>query len=46
MKNPDEGAKKAKVLTREMVPRGIGVTRLRGAPAEWSRQYAMLGLSS
>ena len=24
--------------------RGIGVTRLRDAPAEWSRQYAMLGL--
>jgi hypothetical protein len=23
----------------------IGVTRLRDAPAEWSRQYAMLGLS-
>jgi len=28
------------------LPRGIGVTRLRDAPAEWSRQYAMLGLSS
>ena len=25
--------------------RSIGVTRLRDAPAEWSRQYAMLGLS-
>jgi site-specific DNA recombinase len=25
--------------------RGVGVTRLRDAPAEWSRQYAMLGLS-
>src|SRR5262249_3242323 len=25
--------------------RGIGVTRLRDAPAEWSHQYAMLGLS-
>jgi hypothetical protein len=24
---------------------GIGVNRLRDAPAEWSRQYAMLGLS-
>jgi hypothetical protein len=24
--------------------RGIGVTRLRDVPAEWSRQYAMLGL--
>jgi len=27
------------------LPRGIGVTRLHDAPAEWSRQYAMLGLS-
>ena len=27
------------------LPRGIGVTRLRDAPAEWPRQYAMLGLS-
>ncbi len=27
------------------LPRGIGVVRLRDAPAEWSRQYAMLGLS-
>jgi hypothetical protein len=27
------------------LPRGIGVTRLRDAPAEWSRQYGMLGLS-
>jgi DNA invertase Pin-like site-specific DNA recombinase len=27
------------------LPCGIGVTRLRDAPAEWSRQYAMLGLS-
>ena len=26
------------------LPRGIGVARLRDAPAEWSRQYAMLGL--
>jgi hypothetical protein len=26
------------------LPRGIGVTRLRDAPAEWSRQHAMLGL--
>jgi hypothetical protein len=25
--------------------RSIGVTRLRDAPAEWSSQYAMLGLS-
>ena len=28
------------------LPRGIGVARLRDAPAEWSRQYAMLGLSN
>ena len=28
------------------MPRGIGVTRLRDAPAEWSRQYTMLGLSN
>ena len=27
------------------LPRGIGVTRLRDAPAEWTRQYLMLGLS-
>jgi len=27
------------------LPRGIGVTRLRDAPAEWSRQQAMLGLT-
>jgi site-specific DNA recombinase len=28
------------------LPRGIGVARLRDAPAAWSRQYAMLGLLS
>jgi site-specific DNA recombinase len=27
------------------LPRGIGVTRLRDAPAEWSRQHTMLGLA-
>jgi hypothetical protein len=27
------------------LPRGIGVTRLRDAPVEWSRQYTMLGLA-
>jgi site-specific DNA recombinase len=27
------------------LPRGIGIARLRDAPAEWSRQRAMLGLS-
>ena len=26
------------------LPRGIGVTRLRDAPVEWSRQHEMLGL--
>src|SRR5262249_31448886 len=28
------------------LPRGIGVARLCDAPAEWSRQYWMLGLTS
>jgi hypothetical protein len=28
------------------LPRGIGVARLCHAPAEWSRQYRMLGLTS
>src|SRR5438445_11810772 len=28
------------------LPRGIGVARLCDAPAEWSRQYRMLGLTS
>ena len=27
------------------LPRGIGVTRLRDVPAEWTRQYVMLDLS-
>src|SRR5262249_11221101 len=27
------------------LPRGISVTRLRDAPAEWSRQHTMLGLA-
>jgi hypothetical protein len=27
------------------LPRGIGIARLRNAPAEWSCQHAMLGLS-
>jgi hypothetical protein len=27
------------------LPRGVGVANLRDAPAEWSRQHAMLGLS-
>jgi hypothetical protein len=34
-----------KAAVQGRLPRGIGVTRLRDAPAEWSRQYAMLGLS-
>ena len=28
------------------LPRGIGIARLRDAPAEWSRQHATLGLAS
>ena len=35
-----------KAAVEGRLPRGIGVTRLRDAPAEWSRQYAMLGLSA
>ncbi len=27
------------------LPRGVGVARLRDAPAEWSKQLAMLGLA-
>src|SRR4051812_43748110 len=27
------------------LPRGVGIARLRDAPAEWSRQHAMLGLA-
>jgi site-specific DNA recombinase len=34
-----------KAAVEGRLPHGIGVTRLRDAPAEWSRQYAMLGLS-
>ena len=34
-----------KAAVEGRLPRGIGVTRLRDAPAEWSRQYGMLGLS-
>jgi site-specific DNA recombinase len=33
-----------KAAVEGRLPRSIGVTRLRDAPAEWSRQYAMLGL--
>ncbi|MGN6410321.1 MAG: recombinase family protein, partial [Nitrobacter sp.] len=28
------------------LPRGIGVSNLRDAPAEWSQQLSLLGLSS
>ena len=34
-----------KAAVEGRLPRGIGIARLRDAPAEWSRQYAMLGLS-
>jgi site-specific DNA recombinase len=34
-----------KAAVEGRLPRSIGVTRLRDAPAEWSRQYTMLGLS-
>jgi site-specific DNA recombinase len=34
-----------KAAVEGRLPRGIGVTRLRDAPAEWTRQYVMLGLS-
>jgi site-specific DNA recombinase len=34
-----------KAAVEGRLPHGIGVARLRDAPAEWSRQYAMLGLS-
>jgi hypothetical protein len=34
-----------KAAVEGRLPRGIGVARLRDAPAEWSRQYTMLGLS-
>ena len=28
------------------LPRGMGIARLMDSPAEWSRQYQMLGLSA
>ena len=28
------------------LPRGVGIANLRDAPAQWSRQYARLGLAS
>jgi len=36
----------AKAAIEGRLPRGIGVARLCDAPAEWSRQYRMLGLPS
>src|SRR5258705_12966114 len=33
------------VARKESIKTSTGVTRLRDAPAEWSRQYAMPGLS-
>lgn len=33
-----------KAAVEGRLPRGIGIARLRDAPAEWSRQHAMLGL--
>jgi hypothetical protein len=34
-----------KAAVEGRLPRGIGVARLRDAPAEWSRQHSMLGLA-
>jgi hypothetical protein len=34
-----------KAAVEGRLPRGIGIARLRDAPAEWSRQHAMLGLA-
>ena len=35
-----------KAAVEGRLPRGIGIARLRDAPVEWSRQHAMLGLTS
>jgi site-specific DNA recombinase len=35
-----------KAAVEGRLPRGIGVARLSDAPAEWSRQYRILGLPS
>ena len=40
---PGTGPRQAAVEGR--LPRGIGVERLRDAPAEWSRQFEALGLN-
>jgi site-specific DNA recombinase len=34
-----------KAAVEGRLPRGIGVERLRDAPAEWSRQFETLGLN-
>ncbi len=34
-----------KAAVEGRLPRGIGVERLREAPAEWSRQFKTLGLN-
>jgi hypothetical protein len=35
-----------KAAVEGRLPRGIGIARMRDAPVEWSRQRAMLGLTS
>ena len=35
-----------KAAVEGRLPRGVGIARLRDAPVEWSRQHAMLGLTS
>ena len=34
-----------KAAVEGRLPRGVGVERLRDAPAEWSRQFEILGLN-
>jgi hypothetical protein len=34
-----------KVAIDGRLPRGVGIARLRDAPAEWSRQHTMLGFA-
>jgi site-specific DNA recombinase len=34
-----------KAAVEGRLPRGVGVQRLRNAPAEWSQQFEALGLS-
>jgi len=35
-----------KAAVEGRLPRGIGIERLRDAPAEWSRQFETLGLNA